>query len=242
MKIKIPLVGLAVALAAGGCASVPEPGSLVYYDAGCLWWWRDGCGWQYLGERRFRMHDHVPVPEPGQAHLPPGGDHHPPPPGTPPPSGGQNCYFFVASDGSVLKSQDGEDFWPLGYFDEYNEYLPEGAGARGVVPFRGKLLSSGGSFRVASTPAAAFRTASERVLFGSGGTGGGGFYRGGGGSSYERGNSSGSSARSGGFSGGGGWSGGGGGGGRSFSGGGGGSSGGGRSDGGRGGGGGDNRR
>ena len=95
MKTTIPLLGFlgaAAALALSGCASVPEEGSLVYYDAGSIWCWQDGIGWNYLGERQVRIaRNHIPAPvlhHPGEpVHVPPSGHHPPPTPGQPLPSG-----------------------------------------------------------------------------------------------------------------------------------------------------------
>src|SRR5882762_6552677 len=128
VKTITPLLGLfgtALVLATGGCmTAVPaQPGSLVYYDvynAGAIWRWDEGYGWNYLGEQEVRLgRNHVPGPAhpPGSGHdhnHPPGVGHHPPPPpGTPLPPGSHPCYYFFAHDGSLLRSEDGTAFKPL---------------------------------------------------------------------------------------------------------------------------------
>jgi len=202
------VLGLAMALAAGGCASAPQPCSLVYYDAGAAWGWRDGYGWNYLGERRIRVsHNQVLLP----SHPPAPIQGHPPGAGKPP-AGGQTCYFFIAADGSVLTSQDGIAFWPIGHLGPNEEFLPGGGSSGGAASFRGTFNSADSSFKIASSPTGGFHNLVISILGSApGGNGGGnGYYRNST-SSYRGGSHSGSggSYRS---------SGGGGGGGRSFSG------------------------
>ena len=222
MKTSTPLLGLlglAMAVTMGGCASTPVMGSLVYYDSGDIWCWTNGPGWRYFGNQRVRItRDHVIEPT-----RPPGEPHRPPPePGKIPP-GGRICYIFIANDGTVLRSDDALAFWPIGRLDDNEEFLAGGGSGGPAAGFRGSFNPSGGSFRLASSPSAAFRNLTAAVLgnAAAGLSGASGSYRNGA-ASYR-----GGSYSSGSYHGDGGYRSGSGGGGRSFSGGGGGHSGGG---------------
>ncbi|MGD1029623.1 MAG: hypothetical protein ABSA05_00640 [Opitutaceae bacterium] len=205
MKTKTSLLGclgIAAGMLAGGCASVPSAGELVYYDSGNCWLWGDGLGWSYLGGPQIRIsRNHVPKPmhNPGTYHGHPssgGGKHHP---------ADAKGYFFFGKDGSVLASRDGSAFWTIGRFAKSGEYVRKGGPSDSAVRYKGAFEGAGGQFHVGFSPGATVSAWAGNLV--NAGSGGGGSYQGGG--DYSGGGGGTSSGWSG-TRNGGGWSGGGG--------------------------------
>lgn len=167
----LSLLGLAILFSGAGCSTAPREGSLVYYDWGYLWCWRDGHGWRYLGRTHFKMGpDRVPRPmhprRPGQRPPPGASDHQPRNPGGP--AGPGTCYFFFDRSGTVLVSGDGSTFRPSGRLAENGHYLAGVPGVRATAAFLGTFDGRSNTFQVGSKPIGAFQTW-VRDSFGPGG-------------------------------------------------------------------------
>jgi hypothetical protein len=172
MNTTSPLLGcslLIAALAAGGCATTPQPGYLLYYDAGDIWNWNDDSGWSYLGAHQIRLaRDHRPEPRfpfaPGHEPKPGPGRHVPPFPGRPPSPGA--CYYFVGKDGTVLRSPNGTSFTTVAHTEADGRMVPGSAPSAATTVFHGTLDHAGTSFRVAADPVGQFRQRLGSVLTG----------------------------------------------------------------------------